>query len=475
MSLIGWTESEVLVATGGRRMCGTGACSFSGISIDSRTAVPGDLFVAIRGDRHDGHRFATEIVERGIRGIVVSEEKVSELPWRLWAEKGAFCVAVSETTAALGALAAFNRSRAGIRVAAVTGSNGKTTTRAMTAAVIGRRYSTLATMGNFNNEIGLPLTLFRLEAYHEWAVLELGMNHAGEIRRLARICRPDIGIITNIGAAHLKDLGSMDGVAAAKGELLDEMAPGAAAVLNADDPYCRTLGEHRPFSVIWFGLSRSADISARAVETSARRVSFVLRFPATEVPVRIAVPGRFMVMNALAAAAAGWAAGISPEEIARGIEGFQPAGGRMGLIETRKGIFLVDDTYNANPHSMRAAIETFATVRGGARGVLVLGDMFELGEAADALHRCVGEWAAESGISRFYAAGEFARAYMDGALKNGMPACDMFAGTKEALADDLKRFLRPGDWVLVKGSRGMAMETVLNDIRNWADTCKEIG
>ena len=469
MSPIGWTESQILAAVGGRRICGTGACSFSGISIDSRTAVPGDLFVAIRGERHDGHEFAADVAGKGISGLIVAEEKISQMPWRSWAASGVFCVAVPDTTAALGALAAFNRSRAGITVVAVTGSNGKTTTRSMTAAVIGRRYRTLATVGNFNNEIGLPLTLFRLEASHEWAVLELGMNHAGEIRRLAGICRPDMGIITNIGAAHLKDLGSMEGVAAAKGELLDEMGLGATAILNVDDPLCGRLAENRPYSVVRFGFTPTADVSAHSMETSAGGVSFILKLPRAEVPVRLKIPGRFMVMNALAAAAAGWVAGIAPEEIACGIESFKPVAGRMGLIETRKGVSLIDDTYNANPHSMRAAIDALGSLKGGRRGIVVLGDMFELGQSAESLHRSVGEWVAESGISRFYATGDFVAAYLDGAVAKGMRAEDTFSGTKEALIEDLKLFLETGDWVLVKGSRGMAMEKVLNAIRNWAD------
>jgi len=405
----------------------------------------------------------------GIRGFMVAEGQMENVPWRRWSGNGIFCVAVPDTTAALGALAAFNRTRAGIRVAAVTGSNGKTTTRSMTAAVIGKRYQTLATAGNFNNEIGLPLTLLKLEADHEWAVLELGMNHAGEIRRLAGICRPDIGIITNIGPAHLKDLGSLEGVAAAKGELLDEMDAGATAILNADDPLCKRLGENRPFSVVRFGVTPGADIAAGDMKTSAEGISFILKFPGVEMPVHLGIPGRFMVMNALAAAAAGWVAGVSPEEIVHGVENFRPVTGRMGVIKTRKGVFLIDDTYNANPHSMRAAIDALATLRSGRRAIVVLGDMFELGATAEVLHRAVGEWAAESGVTRLYAVGDFASAYLDGALSKGMAVKDAFSGTKVQVIENLKRFLGPGDWVLFKGSRGMAMETILAEIRNWAD------
>ncbi len=469
MSRLGWTASDIAAAVGGRRICGNGACSFSGVSIDSRTVHPGDLFVAIRGERHDGHRFIGEVLQKGISGVIVAADQTAELPWRQWASRGIFCMAVDDTTEALGALAAFNRDRAGITVVAITGSNGKTTTRSMTAAVIGRMFRTLSTQGNLNNEIGLPLTLFRLEADHDWAVLELGMNHPGEIRRLARICRPDIGVITNIGAAHLKDLGTIEGVAAAKGELLEEMGAGATAVLNAEDPHCRRLGGSRPFPVLWFGLDRRADIRARSIEAAADGVSFILGFPGTEAPVRLRIPGRFMVMNALAAAASGWAAGIAPEEIVAGVEEFQPVARRMGLIHTRRGITLIDDTYNANPQSMRAAIEALCALRGDRRGILVLGDMFELGASAASLHQQVGEWAADSGISRLCVSGDFAQDYLDGAVRRGMRVQSMFSGTKAALSEDLKRFLEAGDWVLVKGSRGMAMETVLDDIRNWAD------
>lgn len=469
MSPIPWTESQVLEATGGRRICGTGACSFSGISIDSRTIAPGELFVAIRGERLDGHAFVADVQEKGVSGFVVTEQMISQMPVERWVETGVFCAAVPETTSALGALAAFHRERAGVRVIAITGSNGKTTTRAMTAAVMERCHRILATQGNFNNEIGLPLTLFRLEADHEWAVVELGMNHAGEIRRLARICRPDVGIITNVGPAHLKDLGSLEGVAAAKGELWDEMGRNATAILNVDDPNCCRLAEKRLFRVVGFGLDESADIRGLALETTTSGVSFILRLPEIELPVHLRVPGRFMVLNALAAAAAGWVAGIPSKEIVRGIEGFQPVSGRMGVTETRRRITLVNDTYNANPHSMRAAIEAFAALRGEGRGVLVLGDMFELGESAYSLHRSVGEWAAESGVCRLCVTGEFAPAYLDGASKQGMTPADMISGTKAALVEDLKQYLAEGDWVLVKGSRGMAMETVFNELRKWAD------
>lgn len=431
--------------------------------------------MAIRGERHDGHGFVGDVREKGVSGFVVAQQKLPEMPVRQWAETGVFCAAVPETTSALGALAAFHRERAGVRVVAITGSNGKTTTRAMTASVMERRHRILATPGNLNNEIGLPLTLFRLDADHEWAVVELGMNHAGEIRRLARICRPDVGIITNIGPAHLKGLGSLEGVAAAKGELWDEMGRNATAILNVDDPHCRRLAEDRPFRVVRFGLGESAEIRGLSLETAPGGIFFILRLPEVELPVRLKVPGRFMVMNALAAAAVGWVAGIPPEEIVRGVEGFQPVAGRMGVTETRKRITLVNDTYNANPHSMRAAIDAFAALRGGGRGVLVLGDMFELGASAFSLHRAVGEWAAESGVRRLCVTGEFAPAYLDGALKKGMAASDMVSGTKAALVEDLKQYLAEGDWVLVKGSRGMAMETLFNDLRNWADAGTGIG
>jgi UDP-N-acetylmuramoyl-tripeptide--D-alanyl-D-alanine ligase len=356
-----------------------------------------------------------------------------------------------------------------VSVVAITGSNGKTTTKELTAAVVARRYPTLASRGNFNNEIGVPLSLFALDATHRWAVLELGMNHAGEIDRLARMCRPDIGVITNIGPVHLEGLGSMEAIMAAKGELLAHLPRGGVAILNADDP--RVLQMERPAAVtpLLFGLSPSAQIRGQAVRLEGMATAFQLVLPGGSLPVRIHAPGRFMVFNALAAAAVGHALGLAGEEIKAGLESFQPIGGRMLLLETRRGIHIIDDSYNANPVSMKAAAETLAALRRDRPGHLVCGDMLELGESATALHRSLGGHIAGFGFAGLYATGRFAAALADGAAAAGMAPAHIFTGSRTELLKALTQRLRAGDWVLVKGSRGMAMETLVKNLKQWAD------
>jgi UDP-N-acetylmuramoyl-tripeptide--D-alanyl-D-alanine ligase len=377
---------------------------------------------------------------------------------------------VKDTTRALGDLAGFNRQRAGVSVVAITGSNGKTSTKEMTTAVVSRRYRTLSTSGNLNNEIGLPLTLLKLEPLHRWAVLELGMNHAGEIRRLAEICRPDVGIITNIGRAHLEGLGSLDGVMRAKGELLEKIKPGGTAVLNADDPRVLELAKKTALGVTFFGLSDNAAVRALAVKSAPATVRFRLILPAEEIGITLAATGRFMVSNALAAAAVGLTLGLSAAEIKAGRENFKTLGGRMNIIQTRKKVSIVDDTYNANPASMQAAIAALGELKGKSRGILVLGDMRELGNGAETLHKEIGALAARTHADRIYLTGDYAEAVKAGAVAGGFDAGAIFSGTRAEILTDLTERLAAGDWVLVKGSRAMAMEKIVIGLKAWGDT-----
>jgi UDP-N-acetylmuramoyl-tripeptide--D-alanyl-D-alanine ligase len=464
-----WAVEDLLSAAGGERVSGSGDERFSGIAIDSRAIAPDQVFVAIRGDRHDGHRFAAAAVESGVRGLVAARDGLNDLPLDAWRNAGVTCVAVADTTRALGALAAFHRRRWSGPVAAVTGSNGKTSTRAMMAAVLGQAGPTLATRGNFNNEIGLPLTLFRLRPEHRWAAVELGMNHFGEIARLAKIAAPEIGVITNVGPAHLEGVGSLDGVRRAKGELVAEMPAGATAVLNADDPHLVRLARETDRPVLMFGRSESAAVRAEDEESVPGGVRFHLILPNGRVPVRLAATGRFQVDNALAAAAVGHLAGLAPEAIAAGLAAARPEKGRMVPLETRRGVHLIDDTYNANPASMAAAIQVLAELAPAGRRVLVAGDMLELGDAAEALHREAGRLAAEAGVDRVMGCGPLAESLAAAAAEAGLAPAACFSGSPRAVADRLTETLTPGDWVLVKGSRGMAMERVLNLLREWAD------
>ncbi len=466
---IPWTTAEILKATGGELLCGNLKHSFSGISIDSRRISAADLFVAITGDSHDGHTFTGDVMGLGVTGLLIDKAKLRQLPLKEYQNKGVVCIAVSNTTRALGQLAAFHRNRSNVSVVAITGSNGKTSTRTMTAGVVSQRFYTLSTHGNLNNEIGLPLTLLNLNYNHEWAVVELGMNSPGEIERLGEICSPDVGVITNIGPAHLEGLGSIDAVMRAKGELLEKIKPAGTAVLNADDPRLLTLAEKTSKNILLFGMSENAVIRALSVKEKAQGISFMLALPGESITVDLQTPAVFMVSNALAAAAVGHFLGLNAKDIKNGLENFKPVQGRMNIHKTRKGIHIIDDTYNANPGSMAAALKTITSLKGENRGVLVAGDMLELGEHAESMHRTIGSLTARLKVERLYATGQFADTVAAAAIHGGMDSHDTFTGTQEEILERIKGWLGPGDWVLVKGSRGMAMERIVENLLSWAN------
>jgi UDP-N-acetylmuramoyl-tripeptide--D-alanyl-D-alanine ligase len=467
---ISWTIREVLEATGAELICGDLDRQFAGISIDSRSITPTDVFVAIVGDVHDGHGFAREVIERGIQGVVINKTKAAELPVPKWRDRNIACAAVDDTTRALGDLAAFHRKRMPASVIAITGSNGKTTTRKLTTGVVASQCKTLSTQGNYNNDIGLPLTLLRMDAEHTWAVVELGTNSPGEIARLAEICAPDIGVITNIGPAHLEKLGTLDGVLREKGDLLKQLKSDGKAVLNADDRKLLRLANEIRKPVVLFGRGNDATIRAEAVKEKATAISFDLVLPTGRIPVNLKAAGQFMVPNALAAAAVGYIIGLSAQQIKKALEDFRPVPGRMNIFETANEIHIIDDTYNANPDSMKVAIGTLQTLSANHRRIFIAGDMLELGDQSEALHKRVGELAAAAGIGRIYITGEFAAAVAGGAQDAQMNGRYIFTGSKDEILEDLKHFLKPGDWVLIKGSRGMAMEDIVEGLKEWAGT-----
>jgi UDP-N-acetylmuramoyl-tripeptide--D-alanyl-D-alanine ligase len=463
-----WHLEDIVAATDGRLLYGAASKGFGGIGIDSRTIGPGDFFVAIVGATHDGHRFIPQVVAKGVRGIMVQERGAVRPDYGALESGGVACVAVSDTTRALGALAALVRRQMQIPVVAVTGSNGKTTTRRMTALIMDRQYKTLATEGNLNNEIGLPLTLFRMTAEHQAAVLELGTNHPGEIDRLGAICRPTIGMITNVGPAHLEFFGSVQAVARAKAELLAHIDPNGCAVLNRDDALVAAMADQAPCRVLYFGTGAGADVRAESIQETAAGVNFQLILPDERLDITLRSPGSFMVSNALAAAAAGYAAGVKSQAIKAGLESFRPVKGRLDVVTTANGVRIIDDTYNANPSSMAAAIQTLAALKGSDRGFIVLGDMLELGDGAPALHHKVGGLAGKTGAVKVYACGQYAEEVIAGARQAGMAPDRAAAAAKEEIVARLTAELETGDWLLVKGSRGMAMETVVEAVLHWA-------
>jgi UDP-N-acetylmuramoyl-tripeptide--D-alanyl-D-alanine ligase len=465
MTTIPWTVSEILDATNGILLAGNRKEKFNGVSIDSRTTAPPNVFVAIKGERFDGHHFIQDVVHKKIKGFVISVSEAEVISRKNEDFEKLVFIGVKDTTKALGDMASFNRKRSKIFVTAITGSNGKTTTRKMTTAIIRRRFSTLSSRGNFNNHIGLPLTLLNLSPEHRWAVLEMGANHPGEIANLAGICRPDIGVITNVGPAHLEGFGSLDGVAMAKGELLDHIASDGVAILNAENQRVVSMAARAPGKVIFYGISKKADIRASNILEQNHGTFFTLELPEEQTTVYLKIPGSFMVLNALAAASVGYQAGLNAAEIKEALENdFEPAQARMNILETN-GIHIIDDTYNANPDSMAAALNTLKSLRCRNRSVFVAGDMFELGEHAPFLHEKIGRIAAQIKVSRLYAAGLHASKVAEGAVAGGMSMKNIFLGTKEEILSDLNNWLRMGDWVLVKGSRGMGMEQVVKGLK----------
>jgi UDP-N-acetylmuramoyl-tripeptide--D-alanyl-D-alanine ligase len=454
-----FTVSEIVAAVGGAVTGVADACVL-GVSTDSRSVEPGELFVPLRGERFDGHQFIDGALARGVR--VILTEQGSCDPGSL--PPGTSCISVADTLQALGDLAAFHRSRFSLPVVAITGSNGKTTTKEMLAAILACRGEGLKTAGNLNNLIGLPRMVFQLSESHKWAVLEMGMSEPGEIDRLAEIARPDVGVITNVAPAHLQSMGSVAAVSRAKGELFLRLCPGSTAVFNADDPFVAGLPTPSGVRRISFGLAE-AEVRAEKIESLARAgQSFVLSLPSGKIAVTMKVFGRHNVLNALAAAAVAYVLGLGADDIRKGLESFSPVEKRF-LPEDINGILLVDDSYNANPASMRAALTTVANLKEEGRGIAVLGDMLELGESSPAAHEEIGRLAAQC-VERLYLLGDLAESVARGAVAGGLPVASVVCARNHAeILEDLTNSMRPGDCILVKGSRGMRMETVAEGIR----------
>ena len=466
LSSIAWKTPDILEATQGTILHGDDRLSFSGISIDSRTIKENELFIAIKGDVHDGHNFLREISDKEIRGIMINKDMAKSVNLNEYKTKEMVCISVSDTFKALGDLAFYKRKNSDVSVVGITGSNGKTSTREMIVSIVSQRLNILSTSGNFNNEIGLPLTLLKLNDFHEWAILELAMNRPGEIKRLAEICLPDIGLITNIGPAHLEGLGSIEGVMNAKGELLEALKPNGTAILNADDPLTPKLAKKTPANILLFGLSEDSQIKAEKFKETNSGTLFTLVLPTQKVPINLKVPGSFMVSNALAAAAVGYLLGLPPETIQKGLEIFKPVPGRMNIINTKNNIHIIDDTYNSNPGSMTAAMNTLNSLKKNNRAVIVAGDMRELGEQSQLMHKKIGALAGDSHAEKLCITGEFAHGLAAGAREAGMDAKNIFIGSKDEIINHLVNWLEPNDWVLVKGSRAIGMEKIVTGIQD---------
>ena len=454
--MISFDVRTVAAVTGGQIIHNGADVPIQGISTDSRTLQAGDLFIPLRGEHFDGHDYLAQAVRHGAAACL-SEEVVVGLNIPV--------VQVRDTLQALGDLAAAVRSRFTAPVIGITGTSGKTTTKEMLAAILSRTGPGLKSAGNFNNLIGVPLTLFGLNRDQQWAVIEMGMSARGEIARLAQIAAPQIGIITNVGAAHLEQLGGISGVARAKGELFIQLPSGGTAIVNADDPQICQLPLANGVRRLLFGNAAEAQVRASEVRAADGLVTFTLHLPETDVPVCLPLPGRHNVQNALAAAAAAWSLGVAATDIAAGLAEFKACPGRMELMELPGDLVLLEDSYNANPLSMRAALDALYDLGRPGRRIAVLGDMLELGQAARDLHHEVGALVA-SRADWLFTLGDLAGEIAVGAAAHGLPAERIIAArTVDELLDQLQPLLQSGDRLLIKGSRGMRMERVSARLR----------
>ncbi|HME95361.1 MAG TPA: UDP-N-acetylmuramoyl-tripeptide--D-alanyl-D-alanine ligase [Methylomirabilota bacterium] len=444
---------DIVRGTQGALVAGDLGVPVIGVSIDSRRLTIGEAFFAIRAAR-DGHDFLRDAAARGASCLVVHnlpDDMPPSVP----------TVLVDDTTRALGRLAAYHRARFDVPVAAVTGSNGKTTTKEMMAGVLAALGPVLKPEGSFNNQWGLPLTLLRLSPEHRAMALELGANTPGEIESLAAICRPTVGVVTVVQGAHTEFFGSLDGVAHEKSALVRAIPPDGAVVLNADDPRVLAMHTQSRARVLYFSTRPGADVVAASPAVDGPDgLRFTLAIGQARRPLQLAFAGRHNVTNALAAAGVGRALGLSIEQIALGLESARPVKGRC-VWRPAGRLRILDDTYNANPGSVGAALETLAATSEGCRRVVVFGDMLELGDSSESAHREMGRAVAASGAAEFVGLGRWAQVAVEAARAAGLAESHHVTTFEDAVALLLKR-LAPGDAVLVKGSRGMRMERVVD-------------
>jgi UDP-N-acetylmuramoyl-tripeptide--D-alanyl-D-alanine ligase len=448
------TLSRLAQFANGSISSGDAKLTISRINTDSRTLQRGDVFVALRGDNFDGHRFVESAAKRGAAAVVVDRGWQDNVPPSL------AVVRVDDTLVAYQKIAAGYRRSLALKVIAITGSNGKTSTKDFLAAALGRRFRVTKTEGNFNNHVGLPRTMLEASAQDEVAVWEIGMNHPGEIAVLAQLAAPDVGIITNVGIAHIEFMKTREAIAQEKGALAEVIGPEGTVVLNADDPYSRAIAERTRAKIIFAG-TNGGSVCATDISQSASGSEFTILEGAHRCRAQLPVPGLHMIQNALLAVAAGRVFGMSIEDCAAGLASAPLTKARLQIKEIH-GVQFIDDSYNANPESMKAALATLVELETEGRRIAVLGQMSELGAESERGHREVGETAAELEIDQLIVIGEtaaaIAHASRDAGLKNSTAV-----GSASEAADLLAKSASAGDLVLVKGSRSARTELVLEE------------
>ena len=423
------------------------------VDTDSRNIQPGSLFIPLEGERFDGHSFIPAALSAGAAGCLTARARDSYAP-------GKFYVKVRSTQRALRDLARWYKKQFDIPFVCITGSVGKTTTKDMVAAVLREKFRVHKTNGNFNNNIGLPLTLLRLEKADEICVLEMGMNHAGEIEYLSDIVEPDVALITNIGDSHIENLGSREGIFQAKCEIFTHMKPEGTVILNGDDEWLTTLKGRLPFTTVFVGRGEGLEYRATQVDSDGQtHIKCQVTTPRQSFSLCIPALGAHMVYPALMAAAVGELYGMTGEEIARGVENFLPTKMRMNVLRLPGDVVVLNDAYNANPQSMRAAAAVLGDAR-GRRKVAIVGDMLELGDSSDLFHRAVGGSFAELGTDCLIAVGDLARYLAEGAREAGMGEVYHFDSQEQAMPTILSQ-LQPGTTILVKASRMMRFERIV--------------
>lgn len=448
--MIPCTVREICAAVGGTLLQGEGSALITGVTTDSRAVSAGQLFIPLTGERFDGHAYIGSALSSGAAGCLTARTPETLLPGKLY-------VRVADTRLALKALAAWYRSRFTLPVVQITGSAGKTTTKEMVAAVLSRRYDTLKTQANFNNDIGTPLTLLGLAPQHQAAVIETGMNHFGEIRYLGEMVRPDIAVITNVGDAHIENLGNTrQGILRAKCEIFQHLSPDGIAVLNGDDPLLNTVA--LPQTILRCGRGencnvRVTDVDDRGIEGIACTVTTAR----ASYRLTAASPGSFMIYPMAMAAAIGEALGLTGEEIAAGVAAYVPTGSRMHLIRLPEGRLLIDDCYNANPQAMEEALKLLA-VTPARRRAAVLGDMGELGELTVSAHRTIGVLTGELHLDSVIAIGEKARD-----IASAAPNARWYASVDDAMPV-IRAAFTEGTAVLVKASHAMHFENIVKEL-----------
>ncbi len=451
--------SELVKATGGRLIQGDLKKEISGISTDSRKVKKGELFIVLKGPRYDGQDFIPEALEKGACGILVSKLPIT-------CHLSPVTILAKDTLKALGQIAKYYREKFNLPVVAVTGSTGKTTTKDMIASILSLKLSVLKTEGNFNNEVGVPLTLFRLSKKHQVAVLELGMSALGEIERLTRISSPRMGVMTNVGEVHLQYLGNVQRVARAKAELVYALGKDDVAILNMDDSYVRDMKKGIKARIITYGIRERAEVVAEGIENLGEGgMRFTLRIMEEGLPLHLRYLGYHNIYNALAAAAATHALDMKKEIIREGLSQLQPLAGRMKIMKIR-GLTILDDTYNASPKSFIAAIETLRDLSPKGKKILVAGDMLELGKGASLSHKETGVYVAHSGIDTLITCGNLAGYIAQGAIGSGMEEERIITcRNKEEAGDRLSFLVKEGDIILIKGSRATGMEEIIEKLR----------